>query len=140
MDVDQENLAIAIAAQAALQTLHERFVAHIASMASKVVNGGSFTTDGQSIAATALGINFRVMRRPISIAGKFALSEYAFVTEHENKDLCLWHLYLDPHGALHTDSALSNRLCEFNNTYLPSKVVSALASSLLASPIFALRP
>lgn len=139
MNPEQQQVAIAVAAQTEFKRIHDQFVAKVASTANKVANGGSFTTDGEDFSASALGVNFRVVRRPISIQGQFLASEYAFITEYEGKDLCLWCFYMDEGGVLYTDSALSKRLCDFDNTYLPSRVVEGLANSLLASTVFAPR-
>lgn len=136
MTSQEEQIAIAVAALSRLKLMHDQFASKVASMPNTTVNGGSFTTDGTDFAATALSISFRVERRPIIVDGFFMASEYAFIAQHEGNDLCLWRMYLDGHGVLFTDPALSNRLCDITNTHLPTKVVAALASGLMASPIF----
>lgn len=100
------------------------------------VNGGSFTTDGNNFEATVLGVSFRVARRPIVKDGHFSAIEYAFITRYRDEDISPFKLYLSSNGNLFLDGALSNRLCDFDNHKLLTHLIPAVASVLMASPIF----
>ena len=123
-----------------LKNKHDEFVQFIRSKQEKVLDDGTFDTDGKNITASSLGVEFGVLSRPIVVDGELAAIEYSFVTEFQREDICVWRLYLGRQGKLFTDSKLSIAFCDFNNMYLRPYVVSALCNALLSSSVFSPRP
>lgn len=137
--VNASQVAFAINTQAKLNAKHKEFIGFVSSWKNNLLNGGSFTVEGDDLFATVLGIDFHVIRRLVGSDGQLIASEYAFVTKHNGEDLCLWCIYLDDKGNLFADPAFDNRLCDFNNPSLPTTVVNQLAHAVLKSPIIAPR-
>ena len=139
MEEKNEALEIMVAALVTLRKQHEDFVAHIKSLEEKRIVGGELRTNGEDIEAEVLGVEFQLVRRPISIDGHFSMSEYAFLTEYDGEERCLLVLYLTPDGSLYRDHALSRRFSDYNNQYLQTNVVHELATALMISAVFAPR-
>ncbi len=62
--------------------------------------------------------------------------EYEFSTEIDGEKLPVWHLYLDINGNLYVDPTQSQKFSDYDNMYLVSNVVMALANALLKSKVF----
>ena len=134
---DQEGQAqAAIRALSGLDARHKSFMAHIASEADLAINGGSVTTDGNTLQATALGIGCVAKRRPVAVDGIPVANEYTFITSFEGDDLPVWRLYLDQSGNLYEDSAFATQFSDYNNADVRSNIVLALANKLLKSTVF----
>jgi hypothetical protein len=135
---NQERQArVAIGKLSDLDAWHKKFMAHVRSEADFVIDGGSVTSEKNVLQVTVLGVVCVAQNRPVALEGVPVANEYSFVAKFEGEDLPVWGLYLDQNGALYEDSTLATRFCDYNNTYVRSKIVFTLANKLLQSPLFA---
>ncbi len=128
------------AASAALTRLHDidqRFRDHVKTAGTALKGLGSLTAPDGEIAASCLGVQLNVVRKPIAVDGNPAAFEYAFGVVKDSAFRLYFHLYLDPQGNLCTDVKCQTRLCDFNNAYIAKYVLLELAGALLHSEHFA---
>lgn len=133
--MDQNRFGLMVAQVEALDKLHRRFAAHVASMQSQI-NGGIFISNGSDFQASVLGVTVNVSHRPIIIDGHFDAVEYRFFLIRGDSEQDVFYLYLDDHGTLFKDAKYTNRLCNFDNPHLLTNFLPELASALIAAGVF----
>lgn len=131
-----EDLARLASDLADLNGTHAQFMEGTPKFASRSFKLGTFAADGKAISATVLGVPIRARHRPIYDEECFTAIEYAFVSEIDGEEVVLWRMFLDRHGSLFQDAALTKRLSDFDNEYLPRTIVTYLANALLSSKVF----
>jgi hypothetical protein len=132
MDIAQ-RLELAATSQDKLRSMHAKFLEHVGSL-TNTIKGGSFSIVNSNLSAVALNFAFDVKRRFVQNKKDTFAAEYAFF--HNEKD-CYLCLYLNEFGYFYTDPEFSNKLGEFTDHDIHSKVVAALSNALLNSPMFA---
>jgi len=136
MNDEDTRIEIAVAGYTKLQEVHSEFLLKIAANAKGAINGGSLSAIDGEITASALGVHFDVVRRPIFVTDHFVNVEYAFVMRRNGVETAVWHLYLDGNSFLYTDSAMANYFTKCDDTALSNKIVAALASALIKAKVF----
>jgi hypothetical protein len=137
MDEQLQQAMIAVAATKKLSELHQKFVANLAASAAEGPDIGTFSVSSDSIAISCLERNISVLSRAIVLNKHISALEYDFVTRWKDEELSILRLYLQPGGVLTRDPNGKENFCDFNNTYIHRKILSALSESLLNSPVYA---
>jgi len=137
MNDQMAKIEIAAAAIEKLNELHSRFAQRLASQTDVPRFLGSLKIDGAEIHARCLGIELRVIRRPIVRGGSFCAIEYSFYTRHKEADFAVFRMYLQRNSVLSRDAAAKTTFCDSDNQYAAESVLLAVALALMDSPLFA---
>ena len=121
--------------QRRLTERHSAFLAELAKHANRMPEYGAIQVVGSGLSANCYGVQLEVVCRSVAKDGRFTAIEYAFFGTLGTDRHLVYTLYLAPNGMLTSDSALSSKVCDFNNTYLAENVVSGLAAAFLKSPL-----
>ena len=139
MDKDQQIRA-ASGALVSLQTVDSSFRDHLKATAASASDFGSLTLAANEMSATCLGVQIKIIGRPIAIDGEPVAFEYLFGEERDGALVIYWRLYLDRNGSLFADVDRKTRLWDFNNRYVVKSILIELGLALLRSARFAATP
>jgi len=89
------------------------------------------------ICATCLGVELKIIKRPVATDGIPVAFEYVFGEEHEDILTPCWRMYLDSNGSLYADAECQKRLWDFNNMYIVKNILLEVGLALLRSARFA---
>lgn len=116
---------------------HQQFVAELAKLSARMPDYGSIQVTGSTLKAACYGVDLESVCRVVGSNGHFSAVEYAFYGNLGAERHFLYAFYLASNGALFHDSALTNRMCDCDNPYVPEHVVAGLAAAFLKSPLVA---
>lgn len=137
MDAAQQQAHTVTSAINSLQDLHKTVVAGLEATAKTASPVGTLTVSMDVISCSCLGHNVTATYRPIVLEGKISALEYDFVTPWKKEEISILRLFLQPSGILTRDAKGSEKLCDFNNTYIKNHVLGTVFESLLNSPVYA---
>ena len=137
MDNQLQQAVLAASAIKKLREIHQNFVTNLATPAIQCPEIGTLKGSLDSIECSCLERNIVVLSRPIVRDKQIRVLEYDFVTQWKDEELSVLRLYLQPGGVLTRDPLGNEKLCDFNNTYIPRIILAALSESLLNSPVYA---
>lgn len=137
MDAIQQQVLKTISEIDRLQDLHKMFIADLEVAAKTASQIGTLTVTPDLFSCKCLGHDVTVTYRPIVLDGKISALEYDFATSWKEEDLSILRLYLQPGGIITRDAKGSEKLCDFNNTYIKNIILGAVFESLIKSPVYA---
>lgn len=137
MDATQQQAIKVTSTINSLQDLHKTVVAGLEAAAKTTSQVGTLTVSPDLISCSCLGHNVTATYRPIVLDGKISALEYDFVTPWKKEEISILRLYLQPGGILTRDAKGSDKLCDFNNTYIKNCILGTVFESLLKSPVYA---
>ena len=137
MDASQQQAIKATSEINRLQGIHKMFIAELETAAKTDSQIGTLSVSMDIISCSCLGCNVTATYRPIVLDGKISALEYDFVTPWKKEELSILRIYLQPDGIFTRDAKGTEKLCDFNNTYIKNLILSAVSESLLKSPVYA---
>ena len=140
MTTKEQQIYVAIAGLAQLNEIDLKFREYLGSVGTTVKDLGSLMTHDSEISATCLGINLKVVARPVAINGTPVAIEYVFGEEREEGLAPYWRMYLDSFGSFYADAECQKRLWDYNNMYIVKFVLVEIGVAMLSSGRFAPTP
>lgn len=137
MNANEKLVYAASLALERLQTIDRQFRDHLKTVGTTIKDLGAVTASGSEISVTCLGVDLKVLGRPVAVDGEPIAIEYLFAEEREGTLTPYWRIYLDGKGNLFKDVEFRTRLCDFNNTDIIKNILIELGIALLRSPRFA---
>jgi hypothetical protein len=128
---------VALGEHKSLVEKHQQFVAELAKRSACMPDYGFIQITGSTLKAACFGVDLESVCRVIGSNEHFSAVEYAFYGNLGTERHFLWAFYLVSNGALFHDSALTDRICDYNNPYVHEYLVAGLAAAFLKSPIVA---
>jgi hypothetical protein len=116
--------------------MHERFISEINEKSSSQTEFGSINSEGDSINVECLGKSLIIDWRPVACNGEISLIEYRIEVNIDRKNHVVWCMYLDKGGSLWRDPKGSDRLYDFNNSYIHKNIMADITESLVDSVVF----
>jgi len=137
MNATQQQAITVTSAINSLKDLHKKVVASLEATVNATSPVGTLTVSSDAISCLCLDHNVTATFRPIVIDGKISALEYDFVTPWKKEEISILRLYLQPGGIITRDARGTEKLCDFNNTYIKNFVLGAVFESLLKSYVYA---
>lgn len=119
-----------------LDEQNQLFINELATAKEPNCNIGKLTTSHSKVSCFCLNRTLTATYRHVVVENKLSAVEYNFVVIWKNEEVSVLCLYLQIGGIITYDAKGSEKLCDFNNTYIKNHILSAVSLALLKSKVY----